>query len=353
MTARRDVREGEPIELARDWVRVLARYRDPDGLRSVFELTVTVVPLVLIWVLAWRLLPISWALTLGLSVLNAGFFVRLFAIQHDCGHGAFFDSRQANAWVGRCLGVVTLTPFAVWRRSHSIHHSNAGNLERRGIGDIQTLTVREYAALPARSRLIYRVYRHPLVILGVFPTYVFWIQNRFPSTLSSGWTYWGSAMGTNAALAVALGLTVYFLGWTALFLIYLPTTLVAATIGMWLFYVQHQFEETSWDDGADWQLHDAALHGSSHYDLPPVLRWLTANIGIHHVHHLHSRIPSYRLPEVLADHPELAGATRITLRDSVACLRLKLWDESARKLVPFGQSTAAWAEVDRADRLAA
>ena len=307
-------------------------------MRSVFELAVTVVPLALLWVAAWWALSFSAWLAVALSLLNGVFLVRLFAIQHDCGHRAFFNSRRANDWAGRCMGVLTLTPHAVWRHSHTAHHSTAGHLEHRGIGDIHTATVAEYAALPWRGRLGYRLYRHPLVMLGLFPTLLFWVKNRVPGSRDAGRDLWWSAMGTNLALAVLLLFFGALIGVKAMLLVYLPTTILAATIGMWLFYIQHQFEDTSWDDGSDWQLHEAALHGSSHYDLPPILRWLTANIGIHHVHHLHCRIPCYRLPEVLRDHPQLAGIARITLRQSAACLRLKLWDESQRKLVSFADA---------------
>lgn len=335
--------KAEAVRPSREWVRVLAAYREARHARSVLELALTIVPLVLLWVAAWWALSLSPWLSVGFATLNAGFLVRLFAIQHDCGHSAFFKGRRANNWLGRVLGVLTLTPYAVWRHSHAIHHSSAGNLDRRGIGDIHTMTVREYAALPWRGRLTYRLYRHPLVMLGVFPAYLFLVQNRFPAGfVKSGWPLWISATGTNAAIALGLGCAVWVLGLGAVLLIYLPTVIGAATLGMWLFYIQHQFEDTSWDGSDDWQLHDAALHGSSHYDLPIVLRWLTANIGIHHVHHLHSRIPFYRLPDVLRDHPALAEAPRITLLQGFATLRLRLWDETQRKLVTFADARASF-----------
>lgn len=324
---------------ARDWVRILAPYREANSARSLGELALTALPLALLWGVAVWLLPVSPWLALAVSVLNSGFLVRLFAIQHDCGHGAFFNRRWANDWLGRGLGVLTLTPYDAWRHSHSIHHSTSGNLDRRGIGDIHTMTVGEYNELPERARLLYRLYRHPLVMLGVFPAYLFLLQNRLPTELlRAGSVQWISALGTNAALAALIAVAVWALGASAVLLIFLPTVLGAATIGMWLFYIQHQFEDTAWLEGEDWQLHEAALHGSSHYDLPDALRWLTANIGIHHVHHLHSRIPFYRLPDVLRDHPALADVTRITLRQSVGCLRLKLWDETRGKLVTFADA---------------
>lgn len=323
----------------RDWVQILARYRDPNPLRSTFELAVSLGAFVGLWALAWWALSVSYWLALAIAVLNAGFLLRLFVIQHDCGHASLYRNRSLGDWIGRALGVLTLTPYDVWRRIHSIHHSSSGNLDKRGMGDIPTLTVREYFAMSRVGRFFYRLYRHPLVLLGVSPAYLFLLQNRLPvGLMRAGWKYWTSAMATNAAIALAIGLIVWFGGLMPVLLILLPTSLVAATAGMWLFYVQHQFEETSWEKDEDWQLHDAALSGSSHYVLPGVLRWMSANIGIHHVHHLYSRIPFYRLPEVLRDHPELDQAQRLTIRESLSCLRLHLWDETQRRLLPFSQA---------------
>ena len=321
-----------------DWVQVLARYRDPNHVRSVFELAVTLLPFVAIWGVAWWAMSVSHLLALTLAVLNGGFLVRLFAIQHDCGHNSFFRNRLVSDWIGRVLGVMTLTPYDVWRRSHSIHHSAAGNLDHRGYGDIHTLTVREYFARTYWQRFLYRLYRHPLVLFGLGPGYLFLVQNRLPFGMMNGARYWVSAMATNLSICVALGLIIWFGGLMPVLVIFLPTSLVAASIGVWLFYVQHQFEETYWDHETDWQVHDAALHGSSHYVLPWFLAWMTANIGVHHVHHLYSRIPFYRLKQVLRDHPALAEAKRMTLLESFACVKLQLWDEGQRKLLSYRQA---------------
>jgi acyl-lipid omega-6 desaturase (Delta-12 desaturase) len=329
-------------DAARGWVQVLAAYREPSWQRSLFELGVSLVPFVGFWTLAWWSLSVSPWLASAIAVLNGGFLVRLFVIQHDCGHGSFFPDRRANDALGRALGVLTLTPYDVWKRTHAMHHSTAGNLNRRELGDIKTLTVREYQGLPVFGRLRYRLYRHPLVLFGLGPSYHFLVKNRLPlGLMRSGRRYWASAMGTNAGAVIAVGTMAWIGGWMPLVFIYVPTLLVAASIGMWLFYVQHQFEETLWESDEDWQLHEAALHGSSHYVLPPILRWLTANIGVHHVHHLFSRIPFYRLPEVLRDHPELAEAQRLTLRQSLACVRFHLWDEKKRRLLSFAEAGAA------------
>ncbi|MEM7547410.1 MAG: fatty acid desaturase [Pseudomonadota bacterium] len=330
----------------RDWVQILARYREPNSWRSGFELFVSIAPFITLWVLACLALEVSYLLAFVISALNGAFLLRLFCIQHDCGHGSFFSNRHVGDWVGRAIGVLTLTPYDVWRRTHSIHHSGSGNLDLRGIGDVQTLTVREYRALSPFQQLLYRLYRHPLVLFGIGPSYVFLLQNRLPfGLMRSGSRYWISAMGTNLAVVVILGLIGYFGGLGALFLVFLPSTLVAASIGMWLFYVQHQFETTHWDKGEEWQLHDAALHGSSHYDLPVVLRWLSANIGVHHVHHLYARIPFYRLTEVLRDHAELVQASRMTLSQSLQCASLDLWDEQNRRLISFKRARAEYGNV--------
>ena len=326
----------------RDWVQILARYRDPNPVRSTAELGATLVPFVGLWAVAWWALSLSGWLALAIAVLNGGFLLRLFAIQHDCGHASFFRSRTLSDWVGRGLGVLTLTPYDVWRRTHSIHHSAAGNLDARGIGDVHTLTVREYLGKSRLGRFGYRLYRNPLVLFGLGPGYLFLLQNRLPlGLMRSGWFYWLSAMGTNLVIAVGLLAILWFGGIWALVLIFLPTSLVAASIGMWLFYVQHQFEDTSWDQSDDWQVHDAALNGSSHYVLPGLLRWFSANIGVHHVHHLYARIPFYRLPQVLKDHPELADAQRLTLWQSLGCVKLQLWCEERRRLVSLADAGQA------------
>jgi omega-6 fatty acid desaturase (delta-12 desaturase) len=323
---------------ARDWAMVLANYREPNEMRSLFELGASFVPFVLLWVLAWLSLSVSYWLAFGISLVNAAFLLRMFAIQHDCGHGSLFRHRAVSDWVGRVLGVFTLTPYDVWRRTHSIHHSSAGNLGRRGIGDIATLTVDEYKSRSWLGRLSYRIYRHPLTLFGFGPTYIFFLQNRLPVGLMNAARYWVSAMATNIAIVAALFVIWYFGGLMPILLIFLPSTLLAATAGMWLFYVQHQFERTHWNSNDEWQLHDAALEGSSHYILPQPLQWLSANIGIHHVHHLYARIPFYRLTEVIRDHKYLSEINRMTIRDSISCARLHLWDEKTRQLLSFAQA---------------
>jgi omega-6 fatty acid desaturase (delta-12 desaturase) len=314
----------------------LARYREPNHGRSIVEILITVVPFVLLWLLMLLSLHIGYGLYLLLAVPAAGFLVRLFMIQHDCGHGSFFRHRLVNDWVGRVIGVFTLTPYDFWRHTHGIHHATSGNLDRRGIGDIDTLTVREYLALSRWRRLSYRLYRHPIIMFGVGPAYLFILRQRLPVGLTrEGWGPWVSTMATNGAIALVVTGIVWRVGVGPFLLVHLPITVLGGAIGVWLFYVQHQFEHTDWSENRNWNFATAALHGSSHYDLPVALRWFTANIGVHHVHHLCSRIPFYRLPLALRHHPDLANVGRLTLGQSLACVRLVLWDEAARRLISF------------------
>jgi omega-6 fatty acid desaturase (delta-12 desaturase) len=327
---------------ARRWTQVLARYRQPSYRRGLFEIAVTVVPLAALWLLAWATLDVGYWLALPLALAAGVFVVRLFMIQHDCSHGSFFRHRFANDWIGRLASVVTMTPYGLWRRTHAVHHASSGNLDRRGMGDIDTLTVAEYRARSMWGRLRYRLYRHPLVMFGIGPAYLFLLQHRLPVGLmrGNGWWPWVSTMATNAAIAAVAGGLIWLIGFKAFLLVHLPVAIVAASIGVWLFYVQHQFEKTTWAKEGNWNALDAALHGSSHYDLPAFLRWITANIGMHHLHHLSSRIPYYRLPRILRDHPELRAVGRLTLFGSFRCVRLALWDDTQRRLVSFREARA-------------
>jgi omega-6 fatty acid desaturase (delta-12 desaturase) len=334
---------------AADWSRAIRRFRTPSNARAIAELALTLVPFVVVWCLvymAWaRRMP--WA-AIPLALLASGLLIRLFLIQHDCGHGAFFASRHANDWLGRILGVFTLTPYAHWRTAHAIHHATHGNLDRRGVGDVDTLTVSEYLARPGWARWRYRLYRHPAVLFGIGPAYVFLVTNRVPAGfMRAGWRPWLSTMGTNLAIGIAGALLAQALGLGALLVVHAPIVLVAALAGVWLFYVQHQFEHSYWTHASGWMPRDAALLGSSHYAMPPPLRWLTANIGIHHVHHLSSGVPFYRLPDVLRAHPTLANTNRVTLRQSLGCATLALWDESAQRLVRFADLGRAGANTIR------
>ncbi len=335
----------EPVrgaEDARRWSKRLAGYHRPSTARSLAETLVTVIPFVALWALAAVALVHGRWWGLALTVPAAAFLVRLFVLQHDCGHGALFPRRAANDWVGRALGVLTFTPYDYWRRTHAVHHASSGNLDRRGMGDVLTLTVAEYRALPRPGRIRYWLYRHPAVMFGLGPAWLFLCQYRLPvGLMRSGLGPWISALATNLGIVLPALLLIWVMGLGPFLLVQLPITLMAATAGVWLFYVQHQFETTHWAEGEDWEFGHSALHGSSNYELPAMLRWFTGNIGIHHVHHLSSRIPFYRLPQVLRDNPELAEIGRVTLLDSLKGVRLVLWDERARRLVSFREARRA------------
>ncbi len=324
---------------AKTWLKIVNSYRKPNLTRSSFELGVTLVPFILLWLGAWASFEFSFWPGLVLVVPAAAFLLRLFIIQHDCGHGAFFARRSVDDWTGRLLGVLTYTPYDYWRRAHAEHHATAGNLEERGVGDITTLTVAEYRALSPLGRLGYRLYRNPIVLFGIGPIWVFLLKQRLPfGMMKDGALPWVSTMATNAGMVAMAALMIWLAGLDAFLVVHLPIVLLAGALGIWLFYVQHQFEDTHWSNPPEWQFQHAALHGASHYDLPWGLRWLTGHIGVHHVHHLSSKIPFYRLPEVLRDHPELKTISRITLKESFACVKLVLWDEARGRLVSFREA---------------
>ncbi len=323
------------------WLKRLMPYRRASGWRSSFEVAVTAIPFAGLWVASWLLVAngIYWGLLL--TIPAAGFLLRLFMIQHDCGHGAFFGRRAVDDWLGRVLGVLTLTPYDCWRKTHAIHHASSGNLDARGIGDVRTLTLTEYRALGRWGRLGYWLYRHPVVMFGLGPLYLFVLQQRLPvGVMRGGPLPWVSTMGTNIAIGVIVLGLIWVLGVIPFLLVQAPIVVMAGTAGVWLFYVQHQFEHTHWSAKPEWQFENAALNGSSFYDLPRPLHWLTANIGIHHVHHLSSRVPYYRLPQVLKDFPELGGIGRISILDSLRGVRLVLWDEAQKRLISFREARA-------------
>jgi acyl-lipid omega-6 desaturase (Delta-12 desaturase) len=327
---------------ARAWLKVLAAYREPNPGRSAYEIAVTLVPFLGLWVAAYYAMQTSVWFALPIMLVASGFLVRLFLIQHDCGHGSFFKNKALNDWVGRLMSLFTVTAYAEWKHSHAMHHASSGNLDHRGFGDIDTLTISEYEALTPFRKFKYRLYRNPIIMLGFGPAYMFLFRNRLPNDPKDAnlWA-WSSVMGTNLAVAVLWGAVMSLTGWKVFLAVHVPIVVMAATIGVWLFYVQHQFEDTIWAPNPEWDRHDSALYGSSHYDLPQPMRWMTANIGVHHVHHLSSNVPYYRLGDVLKDHPELAGVQRMTFIESLACLRLRLWDEHDRRLVSFSEAKQA------------
>lgn len=318
------------------WDARLAPFRRPSTARSVWQLASTAGLLAGAWALMYLSLRVGYWLTLLLAVPAAFLLVRLFIVQHDCGHGSFFRSPRVADIVGSAIGVLTLTPYHYWKKAHAMHHATSGNLEHRGFGDIDTLTVSEYLALSRWGRLKYRLYRHPVVLFGVGAVLHFFVRHRIPTIVPRSWTRarW-SIFWTDVALAgfiVGMGLLV---GFRQFLMVHVPLMTLSCSMGVWLFYVQHQFEPTYWEHDAQWAYNDAALVGSSYYRLPRVLQWATGNIGLHHVHHLSARIPNYRLQEALDSIPDLQRVTTLTLRESLRCVRLALWDERERKLVRF------------------
>lgn len=317
----------------------LKEFASPNSARSVTELAVTLLPFCgLIIAMLWGIGAGHYGMLAAAPVAGL-LLLRLFIIQHDCGHGSFFASRFSNDWTGRVLGVLTFTPYDCWKRSHDLHHASTGNLDARGFGDVDTWTVHEFHASGRLMRLFYRVYRHPIVLFVVGPAYLFLLRHRLPiGLMKQGSKYWVSAIATNLTTTGVLALLIYFYGLPTAILTVLPVLLIAASTGVWLFYIQHQFEEAHWDRKTDWSFHEAALFGSSHLDLPQPLRWFTGNIGVHHVHHLASRVPFYRLIEVLSEYPELRDLNRFTVFQSIRPIWLSLWDEDKRRLVSFREA---------------
>jgi omega-6 fatty acid desaturase (delta-12 desaturase) len=319
------------------WQARLAPYRRPDDRRSTRQLAVTALLFAAAWALMYWSLGVGYWLTLLLAVPAAFMLVRLFIIQHDCGHGSFFASQKLANRVGAVLGVLTMTPYQYWRKTHALHHSTSGNLEHRGFGDIDTWTVDEYVRRTPWQRFKYRVYRHPAVLFVVGAVLHFFVLHRLPQIVPRAWRRERrSILRTNLGIAAFVAGMSALVGLEAFVRVHLPIVLLSCSIGVWLFYVQHQFERTYWEHDESWDYELAALEGSSYYALPRVLQWLTGSIGLHHIHHLSAGIPNYRLQEVFDRFPDLQRrVTRITLGQSLRCVRLALWDERARTLVGF------------------
>ena len=292
----------------------------------------------------------SYWITLLLAFPASGFTVRIFIIQHDCGHGSFFKSRRANDLCGLFCSIFTLTPYHYWRKSHAIHHASAGNLEHRGIGDIYTMTVNEYMQQTRWGKFKYRLYRNPLLLFLVIPTILFLFIYRFPSSRSKELrSYQFSVYITSLVIAVLVGTLIWLVGLKAFLIVQLPITFITSSTGAWLFFIQHQFENTYWADEEDWDYAYAALRGSSYYKLPKVLQWFTGNIGFHHIHHLSPRIPNYMLEKCHKENPEFQKAANIlTIRKSLKSILLSLWDENQKKLVSFRQFKRIYIKMQKA-----
>jgi acyl-lipid omega-6 desaturase (Delta-12 desaturase) len=313
------------------WQPIVAKYAKPDLARSLWQVANTLIPYFALWYLMIRSIELSYWLTLGLSVIAAGFLMRTFIIFHDCGHGSFFKSQKANDFLGRVTAFLNFTPYYRWKHDHAIHHATAGDLDRRGTGDVYTMTVREYLAAPWWKKAAYRIMRNPLALLGVGPLLVFVVTQRIPLA-SQGKRERASVWTTNIALVAVIALMCWLIGWKTYLMIQLPVLMISSTIGIWLFYVQHNFDPTYWDNHESWEFAKAGLQGSSFYKLPLLLQWFSGNIGFHHIHHLSAKIPNYNLPRCYHEN-SLFHVRPLTLWASLKSLSLRLYDEEQKMLV--------------------
>lgn len=320
-----------------DWLSLLNQYASPVRWRAIWQLVNTIVPYVAILVLMYLTIRAGYPywVTLLAAIPAAAFLVRLFVIFHDCSHGSLFASRRANRIVGTILGVLSFTAYGSWQHGHGIHHSTSGNLDRRTIGEVWTLTVEEYRRSPWYTRWAYRIYRNPVFMFGIAPLLLFVVVQRVPHRLSKKRQI-RSVWITNLFIIGIVVLAAFTIGLPTYLKIQLPVMYLAGMAGIWLFYVQHQFDPGYWERAEEWNSVDAAIEGSSYYKLPRVLQWFSANIGLHHVHHLRPRIPNYNLQRCLDAIPELQIDDHLTIRRSLASVRLNLWDETARQLIGFG-----------------
>lgn len=316
------------------WKKSIAPIGKPSLKKSVWQLINSIVPFILLWGLAYLSMTVSIWLTLALTIPAAGFLVRIFIIFHDCCHQSFFVNKKANAIIGIITGILTFFPYEQWKNEHSIHHATSGNLTRRGTGDIWTLTTKEYAALSSWGRLAYRLYRNPIVMFGFGPIYLFVIAYRMNRKGAKRKERMNTYF-TNVALVGLMGLLCWTLGWKEVLLIQGLVLYLSGAAGIWLFYIQHQFEDTYFEHAEEWDYVSAAMQGSSFYKLPRILQWMTGNIGFHHVHHLDPQVPNYNLPQIHESNAAIREVPSIGLRLSLQALRYRLWDESSKRFVGF------------------
>jgi acyl-lipid omega-6 desaturase (Delta-12 desaturase) len=327
------------------WREALDPYAQPHLGRSLLDLATSVVPYLALSAAMYLILGVSYLLALIIAIPAAGFLVRTFIIFHDCTHGSFLPSKRANNWLGAVLGLFVYSPFLRWRHDHAIHHATSGDLNRRGGGDVRTLTVDEYQAMSGKARLAYRLMRNPLVMFGIGPIAALLVGPRIVARDARP-RMRRSVIGTNIALAVVIGALCWLLGWRDFLLVQAPTVMLAGAAGIWLFYVQHQFEDAYWEDTGSWSYADAALRGSSYLKLPKVLQFFSGNIGLHHVHHLNARIPNYNLQRAHDENPIFEKVPTLSLMDGMRAVRLKLWDEERGRLVTFAQAQRSTATAN-------
>ncbi|MBE1445074.1 fatty acid desaturase [Paenibacillus sp. OAS669] len=316
------------------WRKDIAPYERPRIKSSVWQIINTVVPFFLLWYLAYVSLSVSFWLTLLLAIPAGGFLVRIFIIFHDCCHKSFFRNKAANEIIGTITGIMTCCPYNQWRHSHSVHHATSGNLNKRGTGDIWTLTVEEYRASPFPKRFFYRMYRNPLVMFGLGPIYIFLIDYRF-NRRNAGFKEKMNTYITNLSIVGTAALLCWSIGWQSFLMVQGPIFFISGAAGIWLFYVQHQFEDTYYENEEHWDYVQAALKGSSFYKLPRILHWITGNIGFHHIHHLSPRVPNYYLEQAHNANPVLRDVNTITLLTSLKSLKFRIWDEDSKQFVGF------------------
>lgn len=324
------------------WVKQVAAYQKPRISASTWQIINSFVPFFALFVLAYLALDVSFLLTLALDLVAAGFLMRIFIIQHDCGHGSFFKSQRLNSLVGNICGIMTMTPYDFWRTSHAIHHAHNGDLDHRGTGDVYTMTLKEYQSSSPTQRFGYRLYRNPIVMFIIGPVLMFTLFHRTIFSYRHARNRQGlmSMIRTDIILLVIFSVLAYLMGPKDLFLVYFPIIWFAASIGVWMFYIQHQFEDAYWSQAPEWDYAAAALEGSTYYKLPKVLQWFSGNIGLHHIHHLSPRIPNYELQRCHDENPNFQKVVTFTLMDSfkLVARRLSLWDEEQQKLISFSEA---------------
>lgn len=318
------------------WTEIVRRYNKPDLRKSIWQIINSLGPYLLLWAGMYYALGISYWITLGLSLLAAGFLVRIFIIFHDCGHGSFFTSTRANRITGTILGSLAFTPYDRWHRDHAIHHNTVGNLDKRGVGDVWTLTSNEYRDKTSREKLIYRIYRHPVILFGIGPVFLFVLWFRFPKKGLNRRERLNSHLTNLIILVYSTGL-ILLMGWKAFLMIQLPVIYFASAAGAWLFYVQHQFEDVVWTRREEWDYKEVALLGSSFLKAPRILQWFSGNIGFHHVHHLGPRIPNYNLEKCHRENQIFNSVKPVSVLNGILTMKFRLWDESLGRLITFRQ----------------